>query len=742
MEWNGYKYGKDFEFKDLNKFIIWASKSLTVIQKTKKLEIINNPASFDIETSSFYLNDKNGNPQKFACMYIWQFGLNGSTIYGRTWEEYKLLIEKLSNYLQLGTNRRLYVYVHNLGYEFQFIKKHWNWNKVFAIKHRRPVYALCDGIEYRCSYFLSNYSLEYIGEHLLNKYIVKKLVGYLDYSLVRHSKTLLTKEEIDYALNDVKVVMSYIQEKIEQDGDISKIPLTNTGYVRNYCRKECFFEDCETEEDKQRALLNYRAIMNSLQITSEEEYQQLHRAFMGGFTHASALYSRQLVTNVGSADLTSSYPFCMVGQYFPMTRAKYIGDIEDAEQLKQLLKTYCCLFDIQFTNLQPIHEFENVISLSKCLTSGKVITNNGRVVSAEELQTTITELDYDTISKFYVWDSIKILNMRVYERGYLPRPLIIAILNLYKDKTSLKGIDGKETEYMVAKNMINASFGMMVTNIVRDEYQFEEDWVKFAADTEQQLKAYNNNFNRFLYYAWGVWVTAHARHNLFSAINEFGTDYIYSDTDSIKGVNFDSHMEYFKNYNQKVMENLLDMCNFYSIPFEMCQPTTKKGSKKLIGLWEIEKGYKKFKTLGAKRYLYQYHDGFLQMTVSGINKKLAVPYLIAKWNNIPFDSEEYKTLLLAYKDDEEAKQKMLSKNYNYEPIFEEFDDCLYIPAEHTGKLTMTYIDHETIGLVTDYLGSTDIFHEMSSLHSEPQSYFLSIVNDYIKYLEGVEYVEY
>ena len=61
------------------------------------------------------------------------------------------------------------------------------------------------------------------------KYKIEKKVGDLDYSLLRHSNTHLTDTELGYCINDVKVVMAYIQEKIEHDGNIAKIPLTKTG---------------------------------------------------------------------------------------------------------------------------------------------------------------------------------------------------------------------------------------------------------------------------------------------------------------------------------------------------------------------------------------------------------------------------------------------------------------------------------------------------------------------------------
>ena len=715
MEWQGYNNSNVYEASQLAEALKEAFEDRDIeLVESNRIEYFNIPASFDIETSSFIASkDENGEPVKAATMYIWQLGLNGTVIYGRTWDEFDNVINELVDYLELSSKRHLLIYVHNLGYEFQFIRKRFEWDKVFAIKQRRPVYAICGGIEFRCSLFLSNYSLEYIGKNLLHKYPVEKLVGNLDYSKIRHSKTPLTDEELAYCINDVKVVMSYIQEKIEMDGDITRIPLTNTGYVRNYCRKECFYEGIpeDDKEARKRVQMNYKAIMKSLQIQSEEEYEQMHRAFMGGFTHASALYSGRVMYDVGSADLTSSYPYTIVCEYFPMTKGEYIGSVEDNKLFNYYLSNFCCLFDIEFTNLEPIQEYENPISYSRCFIEGGYIVNNGRLVSADKCTTTITELDYDTISKFYRWDSVKIMNMRVYHRGYLPKALILAVLSLYEDKTTLKGVSGKEVEYLVSKNMINAAFGMMVTAVVRDEFEYADEWFKKAADVDSQLAGYNNNFNRFLFYGWGVWVTAHARHNLFSAIYEFGTDYVYSDTDSIKGINFEQHMEYFKKYNDNVFEKLLDMCNHYNIPFNKCRPKTKNGEEKLIGVWDMEKPYVRFKTVGAKRYIYEYEDGELSLTVSGLNKKYAIPYLLEENNN------------------------------NKDIIFEKFGEGMFIPAGHTGKMTLTYIENEMCGTLVDYLGNKSTYHELSAIHMEPQSYFMSLVGDYIKFLKGVQYVE-
>ena len=718
-KWLGYEHGNVYPYNNDNAVAMVAEAMRNVPSQLevakKKVTYYNIPCSFDIETSSFrsYENE-HGNEIKHACMYIWQFGLNGSVIYGRTWEEFFELLTLLQDLLQISEKKHLVIYVHNLGYEFQFLKDWIEWDKVFAIKQRRPIYAIAGGFEFRCSLLLSNYALAYIGSNLLYKYPMEKKVGDLDYSKLRHSETPLTSSELDYCINDVKVVMCYIQQKIEEDGDITKIPLTNTGYVREYCRNWCFYSNYIDPIERDKNKTEYHALMKSLKISSPEEYYQMERAFAGGFTHAGALHVNQVLKNVGSADLTSSYPYHMIAEYFPMTSFRYIGNVTENGMFNHYLKNYCCMFDVTFINLRPSVLFENPLSRSRCIINESLPfrVNNGRLVSAGEATTTLTELDWDTIYKFYDWDEVKIFNMRIASRGYLPKDLILAILHLYGNKTSLKGVENKHVEYMVSKNMINASFGMMVTAIIRDEFIFDEDWYRAKPDVSSQLDAYNRSYNRFLYYGWGIWVTAHARHSLFKAIYEFDEDYVYADTDSIKGLNFENHADFFKQYNREVQLKLLNMCNHYNIPYSACQPKTIKGEKKLIGVWDMEEPYYRFKTCGAKRYMYEYDDenNTIGLTVSGLNKKFAIPYL----------------------------QKTCG---THAMMFEIFGEGMFIPPGHTGKQTVTYIEGEQEGDLQDYQGNFGHYHELSSIFMEPQGYYMSILTEYKDFIEGVQYVE-
>lgn len=684
----------------------------------KKEKYFNVPCSFDIETSSFFRSTGNDEPQKTAIMYEWTFGIYGLVIIGREWNEFITMIEWLCDELKLNDKKRLIVYVHNLSYEFQFVRHWFEWEKVFSIDNRKPIYATTTrGVEFRCSYLLSGYSLAKLGDELRN-YPVKKLVGALDYEKVRHSKTELTETELQYCVNDVKVVMSYIAEQIETAGSISRLPLTKTGYVRNYCRNSCFYESGETRK-KSFKRLRYMDIIKGLRL-SPDEYKQLKRAFQGGFTHANPFFSGKITENVTSFDFTSSYPAVMISEKFPMSSGQVVDVGNNLDELKRIMKLYCCIIDVEFTGLISKLWYESYISESRCWFKGSNIqTNNGRVVRADVIRTTITEQDFYIIDTFYEWKEIKILKCIRYKKDYLPTDFVKSILKLYGDKTTLKGVEGKEIEYLKSKEMLNSCYGMTVTDIVRPEYIYTDEWQPPATpDYADAIQKYNNSRSRFLFYPWGVWVTCYARRNLFTGIVEFADDYIYSDTDSIKVLNAENHLLYIEKYNNMIREKLYRAMDFHGLPRELIEPETIKGIKKCLGVWDFDGNYKQFKTLGAKRYMVQYSDdprnpesirGQYNMTVSGLNKKVCMPYLLNK--------------------------------YGADGVFNAFNDDLYIPPEYTGKNTHTYIDEPRTGQVVDYLGIKGDYNEYSGVHLEKSDYSLKLSREYLNYLLSIEYDE-
>ena len=162
--------------------------------RDKSIHYFNCACAFDIETTSFI----DSHNEKCATMYEWTLGLNGLCMIGRTWQEFINVIGVIVDSMLLNKDRRLIIGVHNLGYEFQFMRHYFEWEKVFAVDLRKPVYALTTkGIEFRDTLILSGYKLETVGKNL-HTYKVAKMVGDLDYKKIRNSKTQLTEKEIGY----------------------------------------------------------------------------------------------------------------------------------------------------------------------------------------------------------------------------------------------------------------------------------------------------------------------------------------------------------------------------------------------------------------------------------------------------------------------------------------------------------------------------------------------------------------
>ena len=653
----------------------------------------NKACAFDIETTSTIINDT-----KAAFMYVWMLGIDGFCIVGRTWDEFLYCIDRICEYCALDKDILLPIYVHNLSYEMQFIKDKFKWNYILALDERKPIYCRAEcGIEFRCSYRLSGTNLLKVGENL-QKYKVEKLTGNLDYDKIRHSTTILTPEEMQYCVHDVLVVMAYIQECIEQEGLVNNIPSTKTGYVRRYVKRECI----GTSKHRNH---RYRNMIRYLTLEADE-YIELRECFQGGFTHASPIHSNHTVYDVDSYDFTSSYPYVMLSEKFPMSASELVN-IKTEEEFEFSLRNYCCMWRATFYEIESKELFDDYISFSHCRNVVNHQSNNGRIVKADKLTITITEQDYMIIKRMYKWARMEISSFRRYKKEYLPTEFVNAIIKLYEDKTQLKDVEGKEIEYMQAKANINSLYGMTVTDIIRDNIYYENgEWIKESPILEDAIKKYNNSQSRFLFYPWGVWVTAYARVNLWTGIISTANDYVYSDTDSIKILNGDRHIDYIEKYNSMVETRINVAMKHHKIPNVRTRPKTIEGVEKPIGVWDYEGHYTRFKTLGAKRYLWEKESGQQQITIAGLGKRVALEYMQSQQQD----------------------------------IFDFFSDAMYIPKGYAGKMIHTYIDFPSKGKVKDYLGVIGEFEESSSIYMEPADYSLSIGREYAQFLYNVREV--
>lgn len=710
-----------YDWRTAREYLVTHDFVFSKSQKTKRKKAVtyyNMPSAFDIETSTFYL-DENGNQvtnqernqmseeerdklTPRACLVCWQFGIDGRVFFGRTWEEFQEFCNILHDCLKLSEELELIVYVHNLAYEFQWFHQYIEWSEVFATDMRKPVNALTkQGIRFKDSYILTNLSLNDVGEKELHTYKVEKKTGDWDYSLIRSTSTPLTDKEIGYAIYDVLVVMALIREKIEEEGAINKIPLTKTGYARRFCKKKTI--DSKTYEAQQ-----YKKLVQGLKV-EQWEYNQLKQTFMGGFTHSNATYWGDTIEGVRSYDETSAYPAQMVMEQFPMGKASEI-EPTSREELEEQCELYCCMWELTLYNVESKIPQENIISESKCINVVNAVTNNGRIFSADELTICVTEVDWYNIKDTYNFnDEIGIANFVRYFKGYLPTLFVKAILYVYSQKTKLKGIDSKAVEYTLIKALLNSLYGMIVTDIIREEAIFKGNWTVNKLDDGiigKQLSDYNSTSKRFLYYPWGVWVTAYARRALICAIIAAGDNYVYSDTDSIKFVRENSeHIEkYVEEYNNEVRKKMRAACDYHKIPYDLVEPESNDGTRYLLGSFDLDGDYDRFKTLGAKRYCWETKKKGFNVTVAGAVTVDTIKYI---------------------KD--QAQQQGCSP-------FDLFNDSLQIPLGKSGKKLHHYIDSEFSGHAYDYLGNRFEYHEKSAVAIGDTSFKMGLSDSFFDFL--------
>ena len=559
-------------------------------------------AAFDTETSTIDLPD---GPQAFT--YVWQLQVSPElTIIGRTWDEFLYLLQSWAEDMPQGA--RLCIWVHNLSFEFQFMQGVYPFkpSEVFCIDSRKVLKCEMYGaFEFRCSYLHSNMSLEMFADKMQTKH--RKLAGDLDYSVVRWPWTELdTETELPYMVNDVVCLVEAITNEMVHDGDnLYTIPKTSTGYVRR---------------DVKKAMRRVRhGYVQELQ-PDYETYRALREAFRGGNCHANRYYSGELQHNVKSVDESSAYPFVIVCGRYPVGNFFYQGPAT-LEELQDIMirRGKAVLARVSFSGLRLRDQFNGCpyLTVDKSRHLQGAIADNGRILEADYLETTLTDLDLKIVLGQYDFDDFYSFDTWFTRYGPLPRCLKDVVLEYYTLKTRLKGVEGKEVLYTKSKNKLNSIYGMMAQNPVKQTIDFIDGEYILREESEADLLA-NYGKRAFLTYQWGVWTTANARYMLQEGIDAAGDDFVYTDTDSVKFFPSPEIMQRFERINRSRTALAKREGAFSYDP---------EGNIHYMGVFEDDGDYTEFKTLGAKKYVVRTPSGKVKATIAGATKKKAGPEL-------------------------------------------------------------------------------------------------------------------
>ena len=320
-----------------------------------------------------------------------------------------------------------------------------------------------------------------------------------------------------------------------------------------------------------------------------------------GYTHANWIYVDEILKNIESWDFTSSYPYILVSHQFPSTEFQKCM-IKDR---KQMLSRFAYILVVEFKNIKCKY-YNNFISQSKCREIKKGKYDNGRVMEAESLTITLTDVDFYFLLDTYKYDSYEIKESYYSVYDYLPKQFIEFVLEKYVNKTAYKNVEGMEVEYAKEKNKFNALYGMSVTNMIRDEviYDNELDWSERELENKEIIEKLNEEKKKaFLSFAYGVWVTAYARSNLLKNVIKLDDYVVYCDTDCMK-LKEGYNKKVIEDYNKFVINKLKYVSKLLEIPYEKFSPKDSKGERHILGVFDNDGQYDEFITQGAKKYAY------------------------------------------------------------------------------------------------------------------------------------------
>ena len=568
-------------------------------QKTRKrVKYKDIITAFDIETTRLIDIEQ-------SVMYVWQWQFGDDyTVVGRTWEQFATFQRKIAKILDDSV---LVIFVHNLSYEFQFLRGIYQFSpdEVFAIKSRKVLKCNMHGcFEFRCSYIHSNMNLDTYTKKMGVKH--KKLTGTFDYEKIRYPWTELSNDELAYCVHDVQGLVEAIKIEMEHDGDnLYTFPLTSTGYVRR---------------DAKKAMSTVSISFVKNQLPDYEIYKMLREAFRGGNTHANRYYANYTLHNVHSADRSSSYPDVMCNCKFPISEFYRLGDLPYKDVVKLIEKrNKALIMRVAITGiyLKRIDWGCPYLSISKCRHIENALEDNGRILSADYIETTLTDIDLRIVLQEYSFTDIRFFDVASSRYGYLPSPLISTICQYYHYKTELKNVPGQELLYMKSKNKLNSLYGMCAQDPVKQSILFINN--SFQEQNEEESKLLlENNKKAFLAYQWGVWVTAWARYRLEEGIilahgdieNPNSPQFVYCDTDSVKYLG-DIDLTVFN--RQRILDS--KRSGAYA--------TDPAGITHYMGVYEKEHDMCEFRTMGAKKYVYrETPDDKLICTIAGVSKSL------------------------------------------------------------------------------------------------------------------------
>ena len=301
-------------------------------------------------------------------------------------------------------------------------------------------------------------------------------------------------------------------ERNNNNGKISKIPITSTGYVRR--------------DLSDLNLINEFSKMYS--SITEESHKMMTECISGGLNGIDTEYTDSELY-VNCYDFKSFYPWIMYTQDFPRFAYKVVHptSIDEANDLARRSKLW--LATIKFKYLIPLGQ--DWLKIKKM----------------NKYSITLTSLDYDIIRGSYKYEIESIDSIIVFKR---PKPLPDKLRQFIKGKFLVKESCKKDTmEYELAKKGLNSIFGLFY----QDQTKYDNDCDCWTAKERP--------------YVIGLFTAAYGRYYLWQIMHEHNP--VQWDTDGFKTRDTLDLTEY--NEHRRVEDMMLGqlMCERECVPITL-----------------------------------------------------------------------------------------------------------------------------------------------------------------------------
>lgn len=345
-----------------------------------------------------------------------------------------------------------------------------------------------------------------------------KMVGDLDYSLIRTPETPLTETELGYAARDVEVIPAYLAYLLRANDwltpdDLGFTVLTKTSIVRQMAKRKLGGLKVTDAKGKKHELFRlFQATCNRNFPKDFAHYALRKACFRGGFTFTAARFAHKSMQNVCSLDETSAHHAFINGKMVPVDfrddpEGKNIKNICDQILLVDPLENYGKPFtgafhaQISFSNIRlkkssvfeayeigllpeakfytnidlNIRDYRNVETEKEIRANGyhDLAVNGvfayGKLMQADQAVCFVNECEFCAIAHVYDFDSFEVLQGEMTIRFNKPPDYVtLQSMMLFEQKSEIKRILHGYTEGTAYEGEVSELVPPSITEALRN----------------------------------------------------------------------------------------------------------------------------------------------------------------------------------------------------------------------------------------------------------------------------------